>query len=151
MSKIPLPNQLLYPEQVQAALEYRFINAPVKILKTIAKTGQYRQSTAWVYLLNEITQEKRSSFVSAQDILEGFWLWYQTVGVMALALWQRIAVSKVIWQDVRINEKVYHPGHGWGTVVEKDFSVGKGIPRLWVEFRSSDALHHFLPTDLQYT
>lgn len=151
MSKNPLPNQLLFPEQVEAALKYHFVNAPVKILKTIAKTGKYRQGTAWVYLLNETTQEKRASFVSTQDILEGFWRWYQTLGVMAMALWQQIAVGKVIWSVVAINEKVYHPEHGWGTVVEKDFSVNKGIPRLWVEFRSSDALHHFLPTELQYT
>lgn len=130
-------NRLLPVETIKAVLETLVINKPVKILKFIARTGKYLQGTCWIYVENEITGDRRATFVSFADLLRSFWIWLETAQVMLMALYQRIAVSRVVWQYVEEGDRVYSPKHGWVTIIEKElvenFRCKDLIPRFWIE------------------
>lgn len=45
-------NRILQPEQIAEILDTLFVNRPIKILRTIARTGKYSQSVPWVHIDN---------------------------------------------------------------------------------------------------
>ena len=62
-------NRILQPEQLNEVLQALFINRPVKILRTISRTGKYSQSVPWVYYECKITSTRRATFISLNDLL----------------------------------------------------------------------------------
>ena len=140
-------NRILHNEQIEQVLRTLLINKPVKLLKFIARTGRNSTSVPWIYIENEITGERMSTFVSMKDVFLAFWTWLETAQVLFLAFWQRISISKVIWQYVEIGETVYNQGYGWVKVVDKDWTEGKGIPRFWID--TGDRLETLMPCQVE--
>ncbi|MDJ0594414.1 MAG: hypothetical protein QNJ72_31305 [Pleurocapsa sp. MO_226.B13] len=139
MNNISIPqriNRLLPDQQIEAILRTLLINRPVRILKTLVRTG--RNQISWIYIENEITGDRTATFVSFADLLEAFWTWLESAQLMLMALWQRETVAKAIWQNTDVGTKVYHRNFGWCEVVGKDLTERLGIPRFWVE--TSDSL-----------
>ncbi|MDJ0594272.1 MAG: hypothetical protein QNJ72_30560 [Pleurocapsa sp. MO_226.B13] len=141
-------NRLLSSEQIEAILCTLLINCPVRILRVIARTGKFAQSVSWVYIENEITEQRSSTFISFADLEEAFWAWLETVKLLALAVWQRIGISKAVWAIVPVGAKVHHRQLGWCRVVEKDLSQSQHLPRFWVEI--DDRLEKVDPCQVYY-
>lgn len=112
----------------------------------IPRTGKYKQSCPWVYLENEITGDRMATFLPLKDLLTAFWNWLETAELLFKALWEKIAISKFIWQFVEIGEMVLYKG-AWCEVVDKDFTCSKGIPRFWIA--DSDRIKTVMPWEVQ--
>jgi hypothetical protein len=93
-------NRILQPEQILEILKTLFINRPVKILRTIARTGKYGQSVPWVYMECEITGNRRATFVSLADILEGFWAWLECANLLLMSVIEVATLNRAIWAAV---------------------------------------------------
>ena len=57
--------------------------------------------------------------------------------MLAIALFQRQAISEVVWHFVGEGDRVYSWLHGWGLVIEKDRTESLKQPRLWLELEDS--------------
>ena len=128
-------NRILKPEQLQDILETLFCKRSVKIIRTIARTGKYKQSVPWVHYECQITKKRRATFISFQDLLDGFWLWWESVSVFALSVWATNIVNKVIWSVLSLGTWVYHKDIGKAQLVEKDISKKTGSLRFWLRAR----------------
>ena len=127
-------NRILDDLQLTQILTTIFRNSPgVVVKRAIARTGRNQSSVPWVYLFNEITQRYTATFISFNDLLENFWLWMDTIELMATALFQRQAISEVIYQCLEEGDRVYSRLHGWAIVVLKERSESKRLPRIWLE------------------
>lgn len=124
-------NQILQPEQLLEVLETLFSNCPVKIIRTMARTGKYRQSVPWVYYECEITKTRRATFISIQDLLEGFWAWLECTNLMLMAQYSALAVTKAIWAILPIGVWVWDEELGRAQVVAKDVSAS-GKRCIWL-------------------
>ena len=80
-------NRILQPEQLAEVLGTLFVNRPIKIIRTIARTGKYAQSVPWVHYECELTGMRRATFISFQDLLQGFWAWLECANLMLMTLW----------------------------------------------------------------
>ena len=129
-------NRILQPEQIAEILDTLFVNRPIKILRTIARTGKYAQSVPWVYYECELTGMRRATFISFQDLLQGFWAWLECANLMLMTLWEINAVTKTIWSVLRVGIWVFHKSMGRSQIVEKDTNK-KGKLRLWLRNRGS--------------
>ena len=147
LSAIPAPNRILFAEQTELVLRTLLINRPLKLIKFLAKTGKYRQSCPWIYVENEITGDRYSTFVSLDDFLRAFWTWIETAQVMFMAFWQRIAISKVVWSLLDVGEEVYNAGYGWGKIVEKIWD--KGIPRFAIAFERGNRIENIISCEVE--
>ena len=127
-------NRILQPEQIAEILDTLFSNRPIKILRTIARTGKYAQSVPWVHYECEITGMRRATFISFQDLLQGFWAWLECANLMLMTLWEVNAVIKTIWSVLRVGTWVDHKSMGKSQIVEKDTNK-KGKLRLWLRNR----------------
>ena len=126
-------NRILDSEQITQILATLLTNRPIKILKVIVRTGRQQSSVPWVYYVNEITGDRYATFVSFQDLLASFWVWLSTVELMAITMFKRQAISRVVWNYVREGDIVYSLKHGWASVVDKDETIHENVPRLWLE------------------
>ena len=115
-------NRILDDLQLTQILTTIFSNSPgIVVKRAIARTGHHGTSVPWVYLFNEITQRYTATFISFDDLLENFWLWLDTIELMAIsltawlryALFQRRGISEVIFQCVEEGDKP--KGHGFAT------------------------------------
>ena len=128
-------NRILDDSAIAQILDKLFVNRPVKILKTISRIG--RNQISWIHYSNEITGQRFATFVSFADLLRSFWLWLETVNLLAIALFQRQAISEVVWHFVGEGDLLYSRLHGWGLVIEKDRTESLKQPRLWLELEDS--------------
>lgn len=140
-------NRILDSEQIEQVLQILLINKPVRLLKFFARTGRNESSVPWIYFENEITGDRIATFVSFNDVFSAFLIWLETAQVLLLAFWQRIAISKVIWQFVQVGDRVYSEGFGCVEVVEKDITEGQKIPRFWIA--ADDCLDSVMPCDIR--
>lgn len=124
-------NRIIQPEQLLEVLETLFSNRPVKIIRTTARTGKYRQSVPWVYYECEITKSRRATFISIQDLLEGFWAWLECANLMLMAQYSILAVARAIWAILPIGVWVWDEELGRAQVVAKDVSPS-GKQRIWL-------------------
>ena len=129
-------NRILDDRQLTEVLTRIFLNQPIKVVRAIARTGRNQSSVPWVYLFNEITQRYTATFISFDDLLENFWLWLDTIELMAIALFQRQAISEVIYHYVEEGDRVYSRLHGWAVIVLKERSESKQLPRIWLELEN---------------
>lgn len=129
---IPYINRILQPEQLRAVLQTIFINRGVQILRTIAKTGKYSQSVPWVYYECKLTGSRRATFISFEDLLQGFWAWLECANLMLLAIFAKQAVKRAIWAALPLGTWVYSGNLGKAQLVEKDFSQKTKQLRLWL-------------------
>ena len=129
-------NRILDDTAIAQILERLFINRPIKIIRTISRTG--RNSISWVHYENEVTGQRLATFVSFEDLLRSFWIWLETVNLMAIAIFQRQAISEVVFAVVEVGERVFLSPYGWVEIIDKDRSETLKQPRLWIE--SSDSL-----------
>ena len=129
---IPYINRILQPEQLRAVLQTLFANRPVQILRTIAKTGKYNQSVPWVYYECKLTGSRRATFISFENLLQGFWAWLECTNLMLLATFAKQAVKCAIWAALPLGTWVYSSNLGKSQLVEKDFSKKTGQLRLWL-------------------
>ena len=132
----PRINRILDDTAIAQILERIFINRPIKVLRTISRTG--RNSISWLHYENEVTGQRLATFVSFEDLLRSFWIWLESVNLMAIALFQRQAISEVVFAVVEVGDSVFSQLHGWVEVIDKDRSETLKQPRLWIE--SSDSL-----------
>ena len=139
-------NRLLPDQQVEAILRTLLLNRPVRILRTLVRTG--RNQISWIYIENEITGDRTATFVSFADLEEAFWTWLESAKLLALAVWQRIAISRVVWQFVPVGARVYHRQLGWCEVVDKDLTESQQLPRFWVSL--DDRLEKVEPCQVHY-
>ena len=128
-----LINRILDREQIASILDTLLANRPVKILRVIARTGKNTSSVPWIYYSNQLTGDRFATFISFDDLIQNFWIWLSTVELTMMAMFKRIAISKVVTLFVSEGDCVYSLQHGWATVIEKQFSESLGIPRLWIE------------------
>ena len=126
-------NRILDDRQLTEILARIFLNQPIKVVRAIARTGHHGTSVPWVYLFNEITQRYTATFISFDDLLENFWIWLDTIELMTIALFQRQAISEVIFRCVEEGDRVFSRLHGWAIVVFKERSESKGLPRIVLE------------------
>ena len=127
-------NRILNDLQLTQILTTIFRNSPgVVVKRAIARTGRNQSSVPWVYLFNEITQRHTATFISFDDLLDNFWLWLDTIELMAIALFQRNCISEVIFRCVEQGDRVYSRLHGWAIIVLKERSQSKQLPRIWLE------------------
>lgn len=129
-------NRILQPEQIAEILDTLFVNRPIKILRTIARTGKYSQSVPWVHYECQLTGMRRATFISFQDLLKGFWAWLECANLMLMTLWEVNAVTKIIWSVLRVGTWVYHKSIGKSQIVEKDTDKN-GKLRLWLRNRGT--------------
>ena len=127
--------RLLDGDTIDSIIRTIFIDKPLTILKTAARMG--RSGVGWIYVQNDITGQKRASFLSFDVLLEGFWVWLSTVKLMAIALVKRMTIAEVIYNFVNEGDRVYHQQLGWVDVVEKDRTINAELPRFWVETEGS--------------
>ena len=139
-------NRILQPEQLHSILETLFINRPIKILRTIARTGKYAQSVPWVHWECEITGMRRATFISFQDLLDSFWVWWESASTFALALWEVSIIAKVIWSVLPVGSWVYHNNIGKAQIAAKDISRKTGKLRFWL--RANDRAYVAYPIDI---
>ena len=137
----------MHTEQLEAVIKTLLSDYPVSVIRVIPRTGKYRQSVPWVHLENNLNGSRMATFVSFDSILRAFWRWLETAEVMVMALFQRIAISKVIWQLVEVGDEIFTTKHGYGKVADKDFTESKGIPRFWVMYR--DCLDVAMPYEVE--
>ena len=121
-------------------LDRLFCNSPVTIIKAIARTGKYAQSVPWVWLRHEISGQTWATFISLEDLLQGFFEWLGTIELMMLALFQKNAIAEIIYAVVKEGERVYSRKNGMITVIEKERTVSLGLPRVWVETEDAIAV-----------
>ena len=126
-------NRILDDRQLTQILSTIFRNSPVVVKRAIARTGHHGTSVPWVYLYNEITDKYTATFISFADLIENFWLWLDTVKLLAIALFQRRAISEVIFRCVEEGDRVYSRLHGCAIVVFKERDESKRLPRIWLE------------------
>ena len=127
-------NRILDDLHLSQILTTIFRNSPgIVVIRAIARTGHHGTSVPWVYLFNEISGRYTATFISFDDLLENFWLWLDTIELMAIALFQRRAISEVIFRCVEEGDRVYSRLHGWAIVVFKERSESKRLPRIWLE------------------
>jgi hypothetical protein len=139
-------NRILQPEQILEILKTLFINRPVKILRTIARTGKYGQSVPWVYMECEITGNRRATFVSLADILEGFWAWLECANLLLMSVIEVATLNRAIWAAVERGVWVFDGELSMAQqVVEKDISKD-GKWRLWL--RVNGTSREIAPIDL---
>ena len=121
-------------------LDRLFCNSPVTIIKAIARTGKYAQSVPWVWLRHEISGQTWATFISLDDLLQGFFDWLDTVELMMLALFQKNAIAEIIYAVIKEGDRTYSRKLGSVTVIEKERSVFVGLPRVWVETEDAIAV-----------
>lgn len=127
-------NKTLHPSQLEGVLKTLFTKLPLKILRFISRAG--RSGVVWVYLENEISQTRRATFLSFAELLEAFYIWIETLNLMALAIWQRMHISRTIWNLANQNDLLHHQKYGWVTLIEKQKS-SNGWLRFWIETKNS--------------
>ena len=81
-------NRILTDNQIVEILNTIFINRPIKILRTICRTGRNATSVPWIHYQNEITGDRLATFISFDDLLQNFWVWLETVNLFAIAFFQ---------------------------------------------------------------
>ena len=140
-----LLNRILDREQIASILNTIFAKRPVKILRVIARSGKNASSVPWIYYSNELTGDRFATFISFNDLLQNFWVWLSTLELTMMAMFKRIAISKVVTLFVSEGDHVYSQQHGWATVVEKQFSESLGIPRFWIEVERDSRLEIIEP------
>lgn len=55
---------------------------------------------------------------------------------MALAIWQRMHISRTIWNLANQNDLLHHQKYGWVTLIKKQKS-SNGWLRFWIETKNS--------------
>lgn len=126
-------NRILEDKIIDRVLSTLLINRPVTILRTIARSGKDGCSVPWVYVENNLTGERRSTFISFEAILDSFWIMLETLQLMALTVYQRQGISEVVYQFLQTGDRAYHKNLGWVEVVEKERSDKLGLPFFWIE------------------
>ena len=136
-------NKTLHRSQLEAVLKTLFVKLPLKILRFIPSTG--RSGVVWVYVENEISGRRRATFLSFADVLEAFCAWLETLNIMVLAIWQRMHISKTIWQMVNERDLVHHKKYGWVDLIKKQISDG------WLQFRikTKDGIEIIEPCEVE--
>ena len=104
MASLPEINQLLEPEQLEAVLDNVFHNGNINILKVISATG--RSKVSWIYY--EWMGFRFATFVSFQDLIKSFYQWLETIEVLLLYYWEKLAISRCIYRTVEVNSLVGH-------------------------------------------
>lgn len=123
-------NRILDDTQIDALLKTIFCNQPITVLKTIARTGRNRSSVSWVYLQHDLTLTRTATFISFNDLVDNFFIWLDTIELMAIALFQRRAISEVAYLYFQEEDRVYSREWGWGIIVKKERL--NNSPRFWL-------------------
>lgn len=143
-------NRILTDNQITEILNTIFINRPIKILRSLSATGHHKTSVPWVYYVNEITQESMASFISFKDLLQNFWVWLESVNLFALAFFQRLAISEIIYRNfINNGDHVYHKNLGWAKIINSERSEKLNMPRFWIELESDSRIEIVEPCYLE--
>lgn len=108
-----------------------FCNRPIKFLRIIPRTG--RSQVSWIHF-EEISGRRMATFISFDELLQGFWMWLETVNLMLLAIGIKRTISEVVYHCVAIGDRVFSRQHGWVAIIDKDRTEKLKQPRLWVEW-----------------
>ena len=129
---LPRINKILNSEQLQAVLETLFRDRPVKILRSIAATG--RSQVSWIHIENTISGQRLATFISFQDLIDGFWYWLELLKHMIMSAIDLATISTCIWSLANIGDGVFSPKLSRsGIVIDKDIS-NSGKERLWINW-----------------
>lgn len=126
-------NRILDDVQIDQIHRTIFCNQPITVLRTIARTGRNNSSVSWVYLQHNITLTRTATFISFDELLNNFFIWLDTIELMAIALFQRSALNEAIYLILDEEDRVYSCQHGWGIIVKKERTEFKKLPRFWLE------------------
>ena len=129
-------NRILDNTQIDQILKTIFCNKPITVLRTIARTGRNRSSVSWVYLQHDLTLTRTATFISFDELLANFFIWLDTVELMAIAIFQRQALNEAMYLIFQEEDRVYSCQHGWGIIVKKQRAEANK-PRFWLELNDS--------------
>ena len=126
-------NRILDNTQIDQILKTIFCNKPITVLRTIARTGRNRSSVSWVYLQHDLTLTRTATFISFDELLANFFIWLDTVELMAIAIFQRQALNEAMYLIFQEEDRVYSRQYGYGIIVKKERTEFKKLPRFWLE------------------
>ena len=126
-------NRILNDEYITNILNFIFVNRPVKIIRTIARTGVHASSVPWLYYTNEITGQRFATFISLQDLLSSFWVWLESINIFAIAFNIRKQISKIVYHFLNVGDHIFSLEHGWAYIVKIETSAVSGHLQLWIE------------------
>ena len=126
-------NRILDDTQIDRILKTIFCNKPITVLRTIARTGRNQSSVSWVYLQHDVTQKRTATFISFNELLENFFIWLDTVELMAIAIFQRQALNEAMYLIFQEEDRVYSRQYGYGIIVKKERTEFKKLPRFWLD------------------
>ena len=101
---LPRINKILNSEQLQAVLETLFRDRPVKILRSIAATG--RSQVSWIHIENTISGQRLATFISFQDLIDGFWYWLELLKHLIMSAIDLATISTCIWSLAKVGALV---------------------------------------------
>lgn len=111
-------NRILDDIQIAQILRTIFCNKPITVLRTIARTGRNRSSVSWVYLQHDLTLTRTATFISFDELLANFFIWLDTVELMAIAIFQRQALNEAMYLIFAEEDRVYSRQYGYGIIVK---------------------------------
>ena len=126
-------NRILDDIQIDQILKTIFCNKPITVLKTIARTGRNKSSVSWVYLQHDVTLTRTATFISFDELIANFFIWLDTIELMAIAIFQRRAIDEAAYLYFQEEDRVYSRQHGWGVILKKERSESLKLPRFWLE------------------
>ena len=142
-------NRILNDEQTTEILNFIFVNKPIKVLRSIARTGRNNTSVPWLYYVNEITQQRFATFISLQNLLSSFWIWLETINIFAIAFVIRKQISAIMWNFVNEQDHVFSLQHGWCRIIKKEISVVSGHQQLWIKSEKDNSIEIVEPCTVE--
>ena len=125
-------NNLLYPEQVKALIEFIYEGKSVKLLRITPQTGRSGNSAPWIYWQSEVTNQCWATFLPLELLQRFFWDWLEKIKVIFLSMNRRNPINKVIYTLVSEGETVHHVGYGWVTITQKYITQDKWLPKFTI-------------------